>query len=186
MDANDKRVRSESDDLSRWWTVLNDPVLNSLVEDAYRQNLTLRDAALRVLQARAQLGYAVGSFFPQSQTLSGDSLREAISRQKRQPQLRAATLLQSTRYQLRADLGTRLLGAFPPRHRNGEREPERLGRELRRRARDPVGRRGVGLRHDSHHRKADRVHDSKRPIAAGDLGAGRCAFPGRQHLGSRR
>ena len=26
IDAADKRVRSESDDLSKWWTVFNDPV----------------------------------------------------------------------------------------------------------------------------------------------------------------
>src|SRR5271163_1472824 len=40
IDASDKRVRSESDDLSKWWTVFNDPVLNELICDAYRQNLT--------------------------------------------------------------------------------------------------------------------------------------------------
>src|SRR5207253_1168294 len=34
MDASDQRVRTESDDLSRWWTVFNDPVLNDLVCDA--------------------------------------------------------------------------------------------------------------------------------------------------------
>src|SRR5215467_14544578 len=44
IDAGDERVRSESDDLSRWWTVFNDPVLNWLVCNAYRQNLTLRQA----------------------------------------------------------------------------------------------------------------------------------------------
>src|SRR5260370_37392562 len=56
IDAADVRVRKESDDLSRWWTVFNDPVLNALICDAYRQNLTLRQAGFRVLQARADLG----------------------------------------------------------------------------------------------------------------------------------
>jgi len=79
IDASDKRVRTESDDLSKWWTVFNDPVLNDLVCYAYKQNLTLREAGYRVLQARAQLGIAVGEIFPQSQAMNGDYFREATS-----------------------------------------------------------------------------------------------------------
>ena len=56
IDAADPRVRSESDDLSKWWKVFNDPVLDDLVCSAYLQNLTLRQAGMRVLEARAQLG----------------------------------------------------------------------------------------------------------------------------------
>ena len=62
-----------------WWTVFNDPVLNDLVCDAYKQNLTLREAGYRILQARAQLGISVGEIFPQSQAMTGDFLREASS-----------------------------------------------------------------------------------------------------------
>src|SRR5580698_1773556 len=40
IDSADKRVRTESEDLSRWWQVFNDPVLDGLVYDAYHQNLT--------------------------------------------------------------------------------------------------------------------------------------------------
>jgi len=72
IDAADPRVRKESDDLSRWWTVFNDPVLNGLICDAYLQNLTLRQAGMRVLQARAQQAIAVGNFFPQTQQATGD------------------------------------------------------------------------------------------------------------------
>jgi NodT family efflux transporter outer membrane factor (OMF) lipoprotein len=79
IDASDARVRTESDDLSKWWVVFNDPVLNDLICDAYHQNLTLKQAGFRVLQARAQLGIAIGSFFPQSQAMTGDFLREASS-----------------------------------------------------------------------------------------------------------
>src|SRR5579862_1459601 len=64
IEAGDNRVRTESDDLSKWWTVFNDPVLDSLICEAYRQNLTLREAGFRVLEARAKLGIAVGDFFP--------------------------------------------------------------------------------------------------------------------------
>jgi NodT family efflux transporter outer membrane factor (OMF) lipoprotein len=72
IDADDKRVRTESDDLSKWWTVFNDPVLNSLICDAYRQNLSLRVAGMRVLEARAQLAIDEGNLLPQTQTSTGD------------------------------------------------------------------------------------------------------------------
>lgn len=62
-----------SPDLARWWEVFNDPVLNELVEIARRNNNTLEIAGLRVLEARAQLGIAVGSQYPQSQLAVGDA-----------------------------------------------------------------------------------------------------------------
>lgn len=54
---------------ARWWETFNDPALTALVESAYRQNLSLRVAGLRVIQARAARGIAVGRFFPQTQEL---------------------------------------------------------------------------------------------------------------------
>ena len=50
IDANDPRVNTTSADLSKWWTVFKDPVLDSLICRAYQQNLTLREAGFRVLQ----------------------------------------------------------------------------------------------------------------------------------------
>lgn len=79
IDAGDKRLSKDSDNLSKWWTVFNDPVLDRLVNDAYEQNLTLREAGFRILQARAQLAIAAGGFFPQSQFASGDFIRSAVS-----------------------------------------------------------------------------------------------------------
>jgi NodT family efflux transporter outer membrane factor (OMF) lipoprotein len=81
IDAADKRVRTDSEDLSQWWRVFNDPVLDALVRDAYRQNLTLREAGFRVLAARAQLGIAVGNLFPQSQYAFGDYSRNTLSKE---------------------------------------------------------------------------------------------------------
>lgn len=81
IDANDKRVRTDRDDLSRWWAVFNDPALNNLICCAYHQNLTLREAGLRVLEARAQLGITTGQIFPQSQTMTGSYSRNAVSRE---------------------------------------------------------------------------------------------------------
>jgi NodT family efflux transporter outer membrane factor (OMF) lipoprotein len=79
IDAADQRVRRDSDDLSRWWTVFHDPVLDGLIDGTYRQNLTLRQAGERVLQARAQLGIARGNLFPQSQTLNASFTQTALS-----------------------------------------------------------------------------------------------------------
>ncbi|HEV3298953.1 MAG TPA: efflux transporter outer membrane subunit [Planctomycetaceae bacterium] len=81
IDVADKRVRTDSDDLSQWWRVFNDPVLDGLIGDAYRQNLTLREAGFRVLAARAQLGIAIGNLFPQQQYAHGDYTRTTLSTQ---------------------------------------------------------------------------------------------------------
>lgn len=78
IDATDKRLRADSDNLSSWWTVFGDPVLNNLVTDSYIQNLTLREAGYRILQARAQRQIAVGNIFPQQQTASGSYRRFGI------------------------------------------------------------------------------------------------------------
>jgi NodT family efflux transporter outer membrane factor (OMF) lipoprotein len=86
IDASDKRVRTDSDDLSKWWTVFNDPVLNELICDAYHQNLTLKEAGYRVLQARAQLGISIGAIFPQTQAMTGDFMNEASSGETGSPQ----------------------------------------------------------------------------------------------------
>jgi len=75
----DPKIKREKADLSNWWKVFNDPVLNSLIETSYQQNLPLRIAGLRILEARAQLGIAVGSLYPQLQQASGDIGANQIS-----------------------------------------------------------------------------------------------------------
>ena len=82
IDADDVRVRKEGDDLSKWWVVFKDPTLDSLICFAYRQNLSLRVAAYRVLEARAQMLIDVGNLFPQTQTMNGDYTRYALSREQ--------------------------------------------------------------------------------------------------------
>jgi NodT family efflux transporter outer membrane factor (OMF) lipoprotein len=56
-----------------WWRKLNDPVLNHLVEIAYKNNPTLQMAGVSILGARAQLNHAIGNLFPQQQGVSGGS-----------------------------------------------------------------------------------------------------------------
>jgi len=58
----------------QWWHAFQDPTLNRLVEQARKQNNNLEIAGLRVLEARAQLGIAQGSLFPQSQLASGNAI----------------------------------------------------------------------------------------------------------------
>ena len=60
LESGDQRVGTGSATYRNWWTAFNDPVLDRLVEQAYRDNLSLRQAGMRVLQARAQLGIAIG------------------------------------------------------------------------------------------------------------------------------
>lgn len=70
-----------------WWTVFDDGVLNRLIERAYQQNLSLQAAGVRVLQARAQLGIAVGDLYPQTQQAFGalDYTRQSARAPFQQP-----------------------------------------------------------------------------------------------------
>lgn len=79
IESGDNRVNSEPKDHQKWWTSFHDPVLDRLIEIAYQENLTLRSAGVRVLQARAQLAIVVGQFYPQSQSLSGSLDRRRTS-----------------------------------------------------------------------------------------------------------
>ena len=63
-----RRSNGRGSSLRNWWTVFNDPTLNRTGRDRLSQNLTLRVAGARILEARAQLGIAVGNLFPQSQS----------------------------------------------------------------------------------------------------------------------
>jgi NodT family efflux transporter outer membrane factor (OMF) lipoprotein len=72
----DPGLRAGETDYSNWWHVFNDPVLDRLVESAYRQNLSLQIAGIRIYEARAQLGIAVGNLYPQQQYASGDLTNE--------------------------------------------------------------------------------------------------------------
>ena len=73
-------IKSESADLGQWWTVFNDPVLNTLIETAYQQNLSLRIAGIRILESRARLGIATGDLYPQMQGVGGSFTSQGISK----------------------------------------------------------------------------------------------------------
>lgn len=63
----------EAQDKVEWWQLFDDPILNNLVSLAHQHNNNVRIAGLRVLEARAILGIATGSRYPQSQAMFGDA-----------------------------------------------------------------------------------------------------------------
>ncbi len=79
IDAADVRVRDDWTELGQWWSVFQDPTLDRLIAEASSQNLSLREAGFRVLEARGQLGIASGNLFPQTQEAFGYYQRGAAS-----------------------------------------------------------------------------------------------------------
>jgi NodT family efflux transporter outer membrane factor (OMF) lipoprotein len=71
LESGNPSVDTRNQEYRDWWTVFHDPVLNRLTEIAYNENLTLVSAGTRVLEARAQLGVAIGEFYPQLQQGNG-------------------------------------------------------------------------------------------------------------------
>jgi NodT family efflux transporter outer membrane factor (OMF) lipoprotein len=80
IDAANPNVSSCPPQDAAWWQTFDDPVLDSLVQTAYRQNLTLRIAALRIIEARAQRAIVAGELFPQSQDAFGAYSRNQLSK----------------------------------------------------------------------------------------------------------
>jgi len=81
IEYEDPGLDSESPLAPRWWqSTLKDPVLDRLVEIALEDNLTLRSAGLRILQAQQQLAIAVGNQYPQQQDLTGSAGVERANR----------------------------------------------------------------------------------------------------------
>jgi NodT family efflux transporter outer membrane factor (OMF) lipoprotein len=78
IDPESPLITYRDHDYSTWWEAFNDPVLNDLVQQAYEQNLSLQIAGLRVLEARAELGFAVGRLYPQSQQAAAGYSRSQV------------------------------------------------------------------------------------------------------------
>ncbi|WP_246356651.1 efflux transporter outer membrane subunit [Pyxidicoccus fallax] len=76
-DAAGVSTQSEVD--SAWWKSFGDPTLDKLVELAYRQNLPLQQAGLRIVEARAQLSILTGQQYPQVQVAFGSATAVGVS-----------------------------------------------------------------------------------------------------------
>jgi len=80
LETEDKRIDGQAPVDSTWWRAsFGDPVLNTLVESALQENLTLRSAGLRVLQSQQQLAIAIGNQYPQQQQLTGGASKQKES-----------------------------------------------------------------------------------------------------------
>ena len=63
-----------------WWKgAFKDPILDRLVETSLEQNLSLRSAGLRVLQAQQNLAIAIGNQYPQQQQFTGSAAGQRLS-----------------------------------------------------------------------------------------------------------
>ena len=80
LSVGDANVDAEATPPEAWWGVFGDATLTALIEEAFNQNLTVEIAGLRIMEARAQLGYAVGLKYPQSQSVGGGYSRSRSSK----------------------------------------------------------------------------------------------------------
>lgn len=72
LEFEDPRLKTTSPVEPLWWKrAFQDPVLDRLIDEALAENLTLRSAGLRVVQARQQLLITKGTLFPQEQYIGG-------------------------------------------------------------------------------------------------------------------
>ena len=79
LQASDERVKNEPANYRAWWESFDDTGLTRAIDRAYRENVSLKIAAVRVLEARAQLGIAVGKIYPQTQQLGGSQTFNRVS-----------------------------------------------------------------------------------------------------------
>jgi NodT family efflux transporter outer membrane factor (OMF) lipoprotein len=80
IDATDPRLIHRPVEGAAWWNCFHDPALDSLIETAYRQNLDLKTAGTRVLQAQAQRNIEAGNLFPQTQNAIADYAHAQIGK----------------------------------------------------------------------------------------------------------
>lgn len=52
IDTGNPHINNAAPNDAAWWQAMNDPVLNALISTAYHQNLTLRIAGWRIMEAR--------------------------------------------------------------------------------------------------------------------------------------
>ncbi|WP_437185286.1 efflux transporter outer membrane subunit [Planctomicrobium sp. SH668] len=81
IDSQDSKLSTVQPDLRNWWTIFNDPVLDRLVNTAYTQNITLREAGFRIQEAQAMRAVVAGNLFPQDQAVLGGYTRTQTSQQ---------------------------------------------------------------------------------------------------------
>ncbi|MDM0111255.1 efflux transporter outer membrane subunit [Variovorax sp. J22R133] len=74
LDAIVARPKPGREEVQAWWRNFHDPVLDQLIAQAQRVNPNVRTAGLRIMEARAQLGIAGSTRYPQVQQATSDLL----------------------------------------------------------------------------------------------------------------
>lgn len=64
LPAGTRSEGADSPTLASWWTVLNDPTLNQLIDQALVENKTVKQAMARVVESRARRGITASGFWP--------------------------------------------------------------------------------------------------------------------------
>ena len=72
--TDDPRVPRAPERFPEWWRHFNDPILDQFVAEAQRANPNVRTAGLRIMEARAQLGIAGSTLYPQVRQVTGAAL----------------------------------------------------------------------------------------------------------------
>jgi len=80
VDQWQQQVAAGEVDLQTWWTLLDDPVLDSLIERATQGNLTLRIAVARDVTARKQAETKQASLFAIAQAAQSAVSTLAVAR----------------------------------------------------------------------------------------------------------
>ena len=77
--TEDPRIVTTAPEDPAWWRRFDDHKLTNLIRIAQQQNPNVQIAGVRVLQAQAQLGAAIGDLYPQKQQLSGELTYKRLS-----------------------------------------------------------------------------------------------------------
>ena len=80
IDEDNPRVRVGNPNLSCWWEIFDDPILNKLIHDASTQNLTVRQAGILIMQAQIQRNVAATLLLPQGQDFVASYSHGVVSR----------------------------------------------------------------------------------------------------------
>jgi NodT family efflux transporter outer membrane factor (OMF) lipoprotein len=73
-------IAPPSEPIGPWWESFGDPTLSNLIVEAYERNPSLQAAGVRVIEAQARRGIAIGTLFPQTQNLVGSYRRTVVSK----------------------------------------------------------------------------------------------------------
>lgn len=79
LEAEHPNIESTSTDHKQWWATFDDSTLDQLINLAYKQNLPLKIAGVRIFEARAQLGIATVNRYPQQQQARGGTTFKSLS-----------------------------------------------------------------------------------------------------------